>query len=228
GVCIGIIELAGGGIEREEDVFTEFVAGFLDRHPDGVKRVFNPIEIWGETSFIANRSGKASRFQNALECMKDLCTIAKRFRKGRGSFRNDHELLEIDRGIRMDATVNDVHHGDRQHFGVRAPQITEQRKIELGGGGVRNRQRTSKNRVCAKFLFAGGTVERKHRAIYSNLIERVHAGNGFGDLVFDVVYSFQYAFAEILVFVSVAQFPSFVFSCARSAWNDSTADCAAG
>src|SRR5271166_1311265 len=222
-----MIELAGGGIEREEDIFAEFVTGFLDRLPNGPKSVFNTVEIWGETSFVTDRSGKAACFQNALERVKDLCTIAKRFGKGGRSFRHDHEFLKIDRRIRMGAPVDDVHHGNRQHFGVRATQVTEQRKIKLGGGGVRNRQRNSKNRVCAKFLFVGGTIQRNHRAIYSDLIERVHAGNGFGDLVFDVVYSFQYTFAEILVFLAVAQFPSFVFASACSAWNNCAADCAA-
>jgi len=40
----------------------------------------------------------------------------------------------------MGATVDDVHHGNWQHFSVRATQVTEQRKIKLGGGGVHNRQ----------------------------------------------------------------------------------------
>ena len=39
----------------------------------------------------------------------------------------------------------------------------------------------------------------------------------------DISHSFQYAFAEILVFVSVSQFPSFVFSGASTAGHDRSA-----
>jgi len=72
--------------------------------------------------------------------MKDLCTIAESLGKAGRSFRHDHEFLKINRRIRMGATVDDVHHGNWQHFSVRATQVTEQRKIKLGGGGVHNRQ----------------------------------------------------------------------------------------
>ena len=127
----------------------------------------------------------------------------------------------------MGAPVDNVHHGNRQHFGVGTTQVTEQWKTKLGGSGVCNRQRNSKNRVSAKFLFVGGTVERNHRTIDSDLIESIHAANDFGDLVFDIIDRFQYPFAEILVFLAVAQFPRFVFPGACSAWNDCPADCAA-
>src|SRR6516164_5649801 len=140
GVCFSIIEFAGGGIEREEDIFTEFVSGLVDGLPNGIESVFNTVEIWCETSLVSNRSGESACFQNALKRMKDLCTIAKSLGKAGCSFRHDHEFLKINRRIRMGATVDDVHHRNRQHFGIWSAQVTEQRKVELSGGGMRNCQ----------------------------------------------------------------------------------------
>jgi len=51
------LSLSGGGIEREENVFTEFVAGFLDRLAHGIESVFDTVEAWCETSLVTDRSG---------------------------------------------------------------------------------------------------------------------------------------------------------------------------
>jgi hypothetical protein len=45
GVRFSIIEFAGGRIEREENVFSEFVAGFLDRFANGIEQPENTIAV---------------------------------------------------------------------------------------------------------------------------------------------------------------------------------------
>ena len=71
-----------------------------------------------------------------------------------------------------------------------------------------------------------GIVQLNHRAVCSDLIERVHAANGFGDLS---VGRWRRPFfarlaAETEGFVAVAQLPSFMFPGAGAAGNSGTAD----
>jgi hypothetical protein len=71
--------LSGGGVEREESVLTEFVAGFLDRLADGTESVFDTVEAWCETSLVTDRSGKPG---SSLPYLLNYLMIPKRAAKG--------------------------------------------------------------------------------------------------------------------------------------------------
>jgi hypothetical protein len=49
------------------------------------------------------------------------------------------------------AAVHDVHHGNRQDFGVRAAEVLVERLAERGGGGVRGGEETPRMALAPSF-----------------------------------------------------------------------------
>ena len=119
----------------------------------------------------------------------------------------------------MRSAVDDVHHRHRQTFCIDSSQVTVQREPEFICRRPRIRQRNAENSVGAKILFVLCPVEFNHCTVERHLVERVEATDGTGDFFVDVPDRFENAFSGITVFVSVAQFESFVFS-GRSSGRD--------
>ena len=127
----------------------------------------------------------------------------------------------------MRAAIDDVHHWDRKHFGVRAAEVSEKREAKLIRGSAGGCERHSQNRVRAQLAFVGRSVERDHRLVQAHLIESVHVGHFFRDDFFHIRNGLGDATAEEAPFLAVAQFPCLVFSRARAARDDGAAGAAA-
>ena len=148
-------------------MLAEFVARLLDRLADRFQRILRALEVRRETPFVANRSREAALLQKHFERVKDFAAGAQCLRETRQAFRHDHELLKIDRRIRVRAAVDDVHHRHRQHARVGSPEIFEERQTELRGRGVGVCERNGKDCVRARVdLFAvpsSSTIARSTR-----------------------------------------------------------------
>ena len=112
----------------------------------------------------------------------------------------------------MRAAVDDVHHRHGEHLGVGSAEVFEQRRADGGGGGVGVGEGNAEDRVRAELLFVLGAVEFDERLVQRDLIERVHAAQGGGDVVVDRLDGLADALAEIAFLVAVTQFPGFVLA----------------
>ncbi len=159
--------------------------------------------------------------------MKNFCDGAEAFREGVEALRHDHELLEINRRIRVRAAVDDVGHRNGQDFGVGAAEVFEKRHAKGFGGGPGGGERNGEDGVRAELRLGFGAVELNHRTVNGELIQRVetteHGKNFLGD-VFDGLGD---AFAEVTLFVAVAELDGFVFAGAGAGGNGGAADGAA-
>ena len=133
-------------------------------------------------------------------------------REGVEALGQDHELLEINRGIRVRAAVDDVGHRDRQHFGVRAAQVLEEGHAQGLGRRFGGGQRDGEDGVGAELGLGFGAVELEHDAVNGQLVERIHAAEGREDFLGDILDRFGDAFAEVTFLVAVAQFEGFVLA----------------
>ena len=160
--------------------------------------------------------------------MENLAARAQSFGEGRHAFGHDHELLKIDRRIRVRAAVDDVHHRYRQHLGIRSAEVFEKREAELVGGRPCSRKRDRENRIRAELALVRRAVERDHRLVHVDLIERVHVRHFFSDDFVHIRHSFRHAAAKEAFFHAIAQLPRLMFPCASAARDNGIAGCAAG
>jgi len=93
-----------------------------------------------------------SIFQNVFQRVENLRAVPQRFRKIRRTARHDHELLKIDRCVRMRAAVQDVHHRNGKDAGFSATEITEEGQIFCRTRGMRDASETRATRSPRDFF----------------------------------------------------------------------------
>ena len=132
----GVKELGRGHVEGDKNLLAELVSGLLDGFRDGFESVIGAFEVWSKPSFVSDGGGEAAAFEYRFECMENFGARAERIGEALKLFRDDHELLEVNRGVGVSSAVEDVHHRDGQDFGIRAADVFEEGLFELVGSGV--------------------------------------------------------------------------------------------
>ena len=130
-----------------------------------------------------------------LERVVRLHAPAQRLAEARRADRHDHELLEVDVVVGVDAAVEDVHHRHRQHVGVGPADVAVERQLQLGGGGPGHGQGDAEDGVGAEAGLVVGAVEGDQLGVDDALVERVEALDGVGDLAVDVADGVEHALA---------------------------------
>ena len=100
----------------------------LDRLGDHVQRGAVGLQAGREAALVAEAGGQALGLQHRLQRVVDLGPLPQRLGEGGRPDRRDHELLDVDVGVGVRATVEDVEHRHRQQVGVRAAEVAEQRQ----------------------------------------------------------------------------------------------------
>ena len=127
--------------------------------------------------------------------------------------RADHELLKINRGIRVCAAVDDIHHRDRQTFRIDAADVTVKRQVDAFRAGMERRHGNRENRIGAEFLFIRSPVKFEHRTVKCGLIQHIHADQCFGDFPVDMSDRLKNSFSPVALLVAVTQFQRLVHPC---------------
>src|SRR3954471_15766413 len=107
-------ELGRGAVQPDHDIAARLVAGLADRVHDELERGIGRRQVRGKAALVADIGIVAGLLQLRLQRVEDLGAIAQALGEGRGADRQDHELLEVDRIVGMNAAVDDVHHRHRQ------------------------------------------------------------------------------------------------------------------
>ena len=160
--------------------------------------------------------------------MEDFRSGAEGFRERREILRDDHEFLEVDRRVAVGTAVDDVHHRDREDFGVRPTEIFVERDPDLCGGGFGGGERDGEDRVRSDLLFCRGAIDGEHRFVEADLVESVEPDDRRGEELADIGDRFGHALAEIAGFVAIAEFDGFVLPGAGSAGNSSATEDSSG
>src|SRR5581483_6341646 len=90
-----VVELGGGGVEREDDVLAGAVAGALDRAQEELRRVLVARESGRESALVADADREAALVQDVLQRVVALAARAHGAGEGREADRREHELLEV-------------------------------------------------------------------------------------------------------------------------------------
>ena len=125
--------------------------------------------------------------------------------EGLGADRSDHELLDVDVGVGVSATVENVHHRNGEHVGVRSAQVLVERKVGRVSGSVSGGQGDTEDGVGAQLALVVRAVELDHDLVDDALLAGVAAEHLLGDLLVDVLNSLENALAGVALLVAVAQ-----------------------
>ena len=220
-----LIELAGGGVERNGDFFSGLVAGLLN----GFQHDFDGFDVRlhrrSEAAFVADRGVVAALLQHAFERMEDFHAPAQRLGKRGRADGHDHEFLEVDVVVGVRSAVEDVHHGRGQSVGAGAAEVAIERQAVLRRRGASGRHRDGENRVRAQAGLGLGAVEFDHFLVEAALVGGIPVRQCVGDLAVHVLHGLENTFAQEARFVSVAQFDGLVLSGGGAAGDDGAADC---
>ena len=170
-----VVELAGGGVEGDGDVFAWGVAGEMDGLEDEFESFIVGLEAGGEAAFVAYGGAVALFLEDAFEGVEGFGAPAEGVGEGFGAYGHDHELLEVDVGVGVGATVEDVHHGRGQEAGVDAAEVAIERELEGFGGGAGAGHGDGEDGVGAEFGFVLGAVDGNHGGVDEALVAGVHA-----------------------------------------------------
>ena len=201
-VDAAFVDLAGGGIERDEDVLAGLVAGGLDAFDQDLERRFVGRQVRREATLVTDRGGEAVAAQDLLQRVEDLGADAQAFGKAGSAGRHHHEFLEVDRVVGVGTTVQHVHHRHRQQVRfARAVDVAEvgvKRPVFEQRAGTGCGQRDTEDGVGAEATLVLGPVEFDHQFVEAGLVGRVEAGKRLLDLAVDVGDRFADALAEVL------------------------------
>ena len=104
--------------------------------------------------------------------------------------RHDHVFLEIDRGISVFATVDDVHHRNRKFLGIRAADVAIKRQTAVLSGGFGHGKGNTEHGVGAKIALGIGAIERDHRFVDFDLVAAIHSDDFRSDYFVNILNSF--------------------------------------
>ena len=127
-------------------------------------------QVGREPALVPQPGGQALLLQHRLERVVDPGALLHGVAEGRRPDRGDHELLDVDVGVRVRTAVDDVHHRHRQQVGVRPADVAVERQVGGVGGRVGHGQRDAEDRVGADLALVVGAVEVEHRLVHQPLL----------------------------------------------------------
>src|SRR5260370_4766740 len=116
-----VVELAGGGIERDAYLLAGLVSGGGDGFENELDSFFARFGTPGKAAFGADGCRSAMLLQRGLKSVKDLDAPAEALGKAGRADGHNHEFLEVHGAVGARTAVEDVHHRARKE----------------GGGGIR-------------------------------------------------------------------------------------------
>ena len=150
--------------------------------------------------------------KDLLEAVEYFSTHAETFTEGSSTYRANHEFLECDRSIGVRATIDDVHHGDREYEGIRTADVAIEGDVEVLGSSLSYSEGYPEDSVCTELALGLGTIEGDHLQVDLTLVEHAHTIELRSDHVVDVLYSLEDTLTEVASLVSVTELKSFVFT----------------
>ena len=90
------------------------MAGALGGVEDRLDRGLARLEVGREAALVADGGREPALAEHLLQRVVDLGADPQRLRERLGAGGHDHELLQVDRVVRVRAAVDDVQHRHRQ------------------------------------------------------------------------------------------------------------------
>ena len=104
-------------------MFSELIPCHFNGSRDDFQGLFVTLEVWGETTLIADGSVITAFGQYLFERMESLGAHPQGLGKRFGADGHNHKFLKIDVIVGVFAAIENVHHRHRQNTDVTATEI---------------------------------------------------------------------------------------------------------
>ena len=102
--------------------------------------------------------------------MEDFRTHAQALAEGLRTDRHDHEFLEVDGVVSMNAAIDDVHHRNGKHARGSTTDVAIERQARSIGSRLGSGKRHPEDGVGAEARLVGRAVEFDHRLVDGDLV----------------------------------------------------------
>ena len=218
-----VVELGRCSVQGESDVLAELVAGLLHSLSNEVQSFLGGINRRSEAALVAKTRGQALGLNDGLQVVVNLRTHAESLAEGICTNRSNHEFLNVDAGVRVSTTVDDVHHRYGEYVSVRAAEVAEKLKVGGAASGLRRSQGDTEDRVRAQVGLVVRPVKIQHHLVDEALVVSFKTGHCRSDLFIDVLDGLTNALAQVAV-ATVAEFVSLVNTGGSTGRNACTAE----
>ena len=216
-VCAVVVELGGCNVQCQCNLLARLVASLLDCLNDQVQCSCVGLQVGCETTLVAQAGCQAAVVQHGLQGVVNLNTCAQSVRVVVEADGSNHELLDVNVGVCVRTTVEDVHHGDGQNVSVRAAEVLVQGQVSGLSSCLSNSQGDTQDCVCAQLALVVGCIQSNHGCVNSALVGSLNADDLFSDFFDNRLHCTQNALAQVYGLVAVAALNSFPLTggCAR-------------
>ena len=210
------VDLADSRVHGDGDVLTGHVAGGVDGLDEELDGVLVRRQVGCEPAFVTDGRVEPPVMQHLLQHVVRLGAPAQRLGEARRADGHDHELLEVDRVVGVDATVDDVHHRHRQDVGIGPADVAVERDLQLVGGRLGDGEARAEDGVGAEAGLVVCAVELAEGDVDGALSEGVGAAQLVGDLAVDERHGRGHALAAVTL-ATVAELDGLVLTGRRTA-----------
>ncbi len=149
-------------------------------------RLLARAEVGREAALVAHARREAALVQQGAERVEGLGADPQCLGEARGTRRHQHELLQVDRVLRVHAAVDHVHQRHRERPSPVPAEPPEQRDSRLRCSRLRRGQRDRQDRVRAEPPLVRRAVELDHPLVERALIGRIEPPHRRRDLAVHV------------------------------------------
>ena len=141
--------------------------------------------------------------QHGLQGVVNLNACTQSLGVGLEADGSNHELLDVNVGVCVRTTVEDVHHGDGQNVSVRAAEVLVQGQVCRLSSSLGHGQGNAQDSVGAQLALVVGAVQSNHGCVNSALVGSLDADNLFSDFFDNRLHCAQNTLAQVYGLVAV-------------------------
>ena len=210
-----IVELRRCHIQCKHHILSRLIPCHLTgihQHPQSLFRI---RKIRCKATFITYCGIITALPKQRFQTLVDLRTHPYTFPEIWRTHRQDHKFLNVNRVVRMSATVHNIHHRNRQCPRLYTAKIRVQWTFGYFCCRSRRCHRHPENRISAKFPLIPAAIKSHQHLVQPSLIQHIHPHDLRRDPCIHMVSRVLHTFPHVTC-LSVTQFDCFIFPGGRT------------
>ncbi len=218
-----LVEFGSSCINGVADFLARLIPCTFNSASDVLECLGVGLEVRSESALVAYAGDMTVLGKDGFELMENLSTHAKGLGKCLRANGHDHELLDIQVVGSVFATIDDVHEGYGQQFGIGATEVLVQGQAKHLGTGTGRSHGNAEQRVGAKSFLVFSPVQINEQVVEGYLTKAIHTDNGTGNFAAHVFNCGHDTFTAIPLFF-IPQFQGFTGAGGCTGGHSSPAD----
>ena len=199
-----VVDLGGGRVHGQGHLLARLQSGRFDGPNQELQSLARRGQLGSEPALVAHSRGEPLLLQQRTERVEALRAPSNGFRPRGGTLGDQHELLQLERVLRVAPSIDHIHQGDRQDMRVGSAEIPVQGEPQARRGGAGCGQRHAQQGVRPEPRLGVRPVQIRKEPVQPPLVKGVAALHRRSDLRHDVLDRGQHALPPVAPVVAVA------------------------